>query len=391
MKTLNSLLISLAIVAGFTSCEDPFGPQFTVDGSPDSVVLAFNNTFLDTYFLDTDVEDNIAERFFWEKPDFGATINLSYDIQGSIDPTFSTFETVGTTNETNYGVTIGDLIGFARDQGLDDDPATTTETGAPNNVGEVYFRLRVYTGIGEDLEIDTVSESYQIAINWVERQPTGGGCQSLFLVGNGTNADWNWGTAVELTCENNVYTGRVRLINGDGLSFRMFTERDEWGSGLNYPHYEGEGYTIASEFENAGDGESNFKFTGTTGVYEMTIDDNNQTISIEASGPVYLVGNATQAGWDWATPVVMEQILPYVYQGSVTLTSSPGGENAFRVFTVDGDWGSGLNFPYYEDEGYTIDDRFYNADDGDSNFAFSGTDGTYTMTINDLDQTITLE
>ena len=48
----------------------------------------------------------------------------------------------------------------------------------------------------------------------------------------------------------------------------------------NYPFYEGEGYTIDANFENAADGDSNFSFIGTPGTYTLTIDTVNKTIAL---------------------------------------------------------------------------------------------------------------
>jgi len=55
-----------------------------------------------------------------------------------------------------------------------------------------------------------------------------------------------------------------------------------------------------------------------------------------------------------------------------------------------GDWGSGLDYSYYEDKGYTIDTKLENATAGD-NFSFVGTPGIYTVTIDDLKKVIDLK
>ncbi|HRV55712.1 MAG TPA: hypothetical protein P5264_09270, partial [Mangrovimonas sp.] len=80
-----------------------------------------------------------------------------------------------------------------------------------------------------------------------------------------------------------------------------------------------------------------------------------------------------------------------VYTTVVQLQNNGGADNNFRFFTSDGDWASGRNYPWYQDAGYTIDASFENAMDGDSNFAFVGTTGTYFLTIDDNNLVITLE
>jgi hypothetical protein len=44
-----------------------------------------------------------------------------------------------------------------------------------------------------------------------------------------------------------------------------------------------------------------------------------------------------------------------------------------------------------EGDGYTIDSDLSNAMDDDSNFLFDGTPGTYTVTVNTVNLTITVE
>ena len=99
-----------------------------------------------------------------------------------------------------------------------------------------------------------------------------------------------------------------------------------------------------------------------------------------------LVGaGAADTGWDWTNPGKLECTGAGVYEGTINLVN-----DAFRFFTVKDDWGSGRNFPYYVNEGYTIDANFEDAQDGDNNFRFVGTPGSYTIVINTNNKTISL-
>ena len=214
----------------------------------------------------------------------------------------------------------------------------------------------------------------------------------LWLVGAGiVDAGWSWDTPVALPCSGNgTYSGNVALTND---AFRFFSINNEWGSGTNYPTYEGNGYTIDSNFNNALDGDSNFYFNGTPGTYFLTVDDINKTITL---GPeqlecdfeqLWLVGaGVVDAGWSWDTPVALPCTGAGIYSGHVALTN-----DAFRFFTINNEWTSGINYPTYEGNGYTIDSDLINAMDGDSNFFFNGTPGTYTVTVDTGNLTITVE
>lgn len=382
MKRLLFIIITVCSVLAFQSCEEDNELIFTAVPSDEGV--AFVNNFANEYLLSEATEDNIAERFVWNEADFGVPANISYDLQTSFTEDFAEFETLGTTTETNLGVSVAQMIEFAELLGLDDDPNTTDEDGNPNNTGTVYFRLRAYVGAGTGNNTDMLSDITSLNIRWIEQMPTGGGCDPVFALGDALlDAQWDWGSAISFGCESDVWSAKVNLTNG---TFRFFTTEGNWDSGLNYPYFEGEGYTIDANFENAADGDSNFQFTGTPGIYTLTIDDNNKVITLEPSGSVFVLGGSTFGEWTWDNANEMTEISPDVYE--LSLEFSP---DTFRFFTTEGDWGSGLNYPYFVAEGYTIDENFEDAIDGDNNFRFIGTPGTYTITLDFNNQTITLQ
>ena len=68
---------------------------------------------------------------------------------------------------------------------------------------------------------------------------------------------------------------------------------------------------------------------------------------------------------------------------------------AFRMFfgndgTENGNWGTGKNYLYYSDEGYTFSPELENALDGDNNFKYTGVTGLRIFKINTITKTITL-
>ncbi|WP_299120258.1 SusE domain-containing protein [uncultured Winogradskyella sp.] len=292
---------------------------------------------------------NDAFRFFTVNNDWGSGLNYPY------------YEAVGYTIDSNLA------------NALDGD-SNFQFVGTP---GE-YF-----------IEIDTAAKTITLGPPVV-----GPNCNfdQLWLVGAGiVDAGWSWDTPVALPCTGNgTYSGNVALTND---AFRFFSVNNDWGTGTNYPTYEGNGYTIDSNFINAMDGDSNFFFDGTPGTYFLTVDDINKTITL---GPeqllcdyeqLWMVGaGVVDAGWSWDTPVALPCTGAGVYSGQVALTN-----DAFRFFTVNNDWGTGINYPTYEADGYTIDSDLINAMDGDSNFFFDGTPGTYTVTVDTGNLTITVE
>jgi uncharacterized protein YbdZ (MbtH family) len=372
------LLLSLFLIYG---CEED---NEIFIASPSEEGIRFTNSFADQYFLSEDTEANIAERFIWNSPDFGVETNITYELQASIDPTMATSDVIGSTTETNLAVTVKQLLGYAEDLGLDDDPTTTDLDGNPNNTGSIYLRLRAFLGAGSGNSVEVMSDVNQLNFTWVEKADLGGACDPLFIVGAAAvDAGWGWNTPVVLECASDVFMTKIKLTPE---AFRFFTEEGNWGSGQNYPYFEGEGYTIDPLFENAGDGDSNFRFLGEAGVYLLVVDDNTKTITLSPTASLWMVGAATPGGWDWCCATEAKEVGVDLYQATLAFTNE-----TFRFFTAEGDWGSGLNFPYYVDEGYTIDSNFENAGDGDSNFRFIGTPGNYTISIDAANKTISLQ
>ncbi len=393
MKKIKILLVLFVAALGFNSCsEDPI--QFTAQAPG---ALAFTNSFSSEYVITPATSGNLGERFTWESADFDVPTAVTYDLQSSILGDFSDVDVAGSTSGNEIAVTVGDLLSLAAQAGLDNDPTTEDKP----NTGQVWFRLRASIGTGSE---EVFSAAQALTLVLPENTEVEAVCEfdQLYAVGAGLpTAGWDWATPVVFTCTGNgVYSGNVELTSDGDANFRFFTEATNWGSGRNYPYYADGGYTIDANFVNAADGDSNFKFVGTSGLYNLQIDDVNKTITLGdpvASGTcevdvLYGVGaGLPTAGWDWATPVELYCSGDGIWSGNVQFQNNGGADNNFRFFTEATNWDSGRNYPYYENAGYTIDPNLVNAADGDSNFAFIGTSGTYFLTINTVTKVITLE
>lgn len=398
MKHLRKLKYLLIFTVGvfFTSCEEDADLLF-IDSSNSEIT--FTSSFLSEYILTQETASNIGERFTWNTPNFGIPTTVTYDLQKSIVGDFSDLEVIGSTTGNDIAITIGDMLGFASELGLDNDPGT-----ANPDAGSVAFRVRAYTGNnGPDVLSDAVSLNLFLP-EVATGEPV---CEFdlLYGVGHGlSQTRWTWNAPAQFICAGDgVYKANVHLTaysgNDDG-NFRFFTADSDWNSGRNYPYYADAGYTIDANLVNAGDGDSNFRFVGTTGTYLLTIDDVSKTITLgepESIGTcefdlLYTVGaGITQTGWDWGNPGKFYCDGNGAYSTYIELSAYTGNDDGnFRFFTADSDWNSGRNYPYYVDAGYTIDANFVDAGDGDNNFRFVGTDGFYILTVDDVNKTITL-
>ncbi|TPV31846.1 hypothetical protein FJ651_13565 [Paucihalobacter ruber] len=393
MKKLSILGLFIFALISFNSCETEDDVVFIANQAD----FAFTNSFSAQYVLTPIAAQNLGERFTWNTPDVGVPTNITYQLQRSIAGDFSDAVTVGATSSNEIAITIGDMLVIAAQAGLDSDPNTENP-----NTGQVSFRVRSTVGDGG---LETYSNTAVLTLVLPEDTTTAPAVcdhDQLFLVGAGVKfAGWSWDTPQVINCSGNgVYTGNVAFTNnvdGDG-NFRFFSTATDWGSGTNFPGYANDGYTIDSRFEDAQDGDNNFLFTGASGLYFLTIDDINKTITLDDPTPtgscdldqLWAVGaGLPDAGWSWDTPIQFMCEGNGVYQGWVNL--SPENDGNFRFFNTATDWGSGTNYPGFISQGYTIDNRFQDAQDGDNNFQFIGTAGQYFLKIDTINKTITLE
>ena len=395
MKKIKILGLLIIALIGFNSCETEDDVVFVAQVGE----LSFTNSFSPEYVLTPAAAGNLGERFTWNTPNVGVPTNQTFELQKSLIGDFSDAEAIASTTTNEIAVTIGNLLGYAAQLGLDNDPGTE----APNT-GQVSFRIKAVTG-SDGLETFSPTQ----ALTLVLPEDTGNNTavcdfDQLFLVGAGvTFTGWGWDTVQQVTCSGTgVYTANIDFTNnvdGDG-NFRFFTVETDWGSGQNFTFFGDDGYTIDPMFENAMDDDNNFLFTGPSGLYALTIDTVNKEITLGDPSPngtcdldqLWIVGaGVPDAGWGWDSPIQLVCEGDSVYSGYVNLQNNGGADNNFRFFTIETDWGSGQNFPFYVDAGYTIDANFEDAADDDNNFAFVGTTGAYFLTIDTINKTITLE
>ncbi|WP_348798091.1 SusE domain-containing protein [Flavobacterium adhaerens] len=381
MKKLIFLFIAFTALLSFNACTDDDSPVFVAKADVDGIV--FTNDFAANYLISPATKTNVADRFMWESADFGVQTNITYELQGATNADFTGYKVVGTTSENNMPVTVDQLLDFAKELGLDGDPLTTNTDGTANNKGQVYFRVKASAGTNGANE--TLSEAQVISIEWIETVAAGTACPSLWAVGDAlTDIAWNFKSEGELKCNNNVLEFKAKFQAGH---FRFFEESGNWSAALNFGYYESEGYTIDANLEAAGDGDGNFKFVGTPGIYTLTIDNTAKTIVMTLSSNLWAVGDAVPGGWAFNTSTVeFVEATPNVWSASIILSNG-----VFRFFQNFNTWDTNNNFTYYEEAGYTIDANLENDGSGDANFKFVGTPGAYVLTIDGNAKTITLQ
>lgn len=388
MKNIIYLLIAVVTLTTLSACENEYDPIQIINPTEDSISF-LNTSFATQYLLSEDTEDNIAERFIWSNADFGVPTNIKYELQASTDSQFETYDLLGATSTTNLAITVRQLLNFALDLGLDSDPETTTDTGEPNNVGSVYFRVRGLIGEGTPNLVDLFSETQRLDIFWIEVTDEFVPGEPYYIVGDGTTANgWTFDDNVVLPeTESKIRTTRIALGYGTwGSAFSFYPGKDDWSTSYGYTHYSSNGYDIDPLLDDNGDG--HFKFVGTEGVYQLTVNEQERTIVVEPSISYYIVGDGTTAnGWTFDDSVRLPETSVYVRQAIVALGYGQWG-SGFSFFPFKDVWDTVYGYTYFSDLGYTIDPLL--EDNGDGHFKFVGDAGDFEVTINELDKTIVL-
>jgi|GEM_PF-582305 len=348
MKNLYKIAVSLLIVIGAISCEDD--DRFILEQPEASFLIEVPSSGTNIVLNRTN-PNNQALTVTWDDT---KNEGVSYSVEFAKASTeFVESFSAGTSSEDNFTLSVEELNTFL---------VNTLRIPQAESSG---IEVRVVASNGEVSNIESLSVTpYIFEVT------------QLFV--NGTFTNWDPAQGLQLnSSEFNKFYTNIDLLDGDEFNFIPSNTSDE----------------VVWQLTEAGS--SNLtKFGGvnlsgyTAGNYDITVDLNTNTFTIiEITFPeaLFLVGaGVPDAGWGWDSPVEMTLTEVDVFEVTTTLAN-----DAFRFFTVFEDWGSGLNYPSFINEGYTIDPVFEDAQDGDNNFRFIGTPGVYAITVNGVNKTIT--
>jgi starch-binding outer membrane protein SusE/F len=102
----------------------------------------------------------------------------------------------------------------------------------------------------------------------------------MFMTGAGVGG-WDWNTSyVQMVWKSNGMYEATNTHFVNGGAFRFFAQKDWNPTSYNFPYFAGG--TISPLLENAADGDSNFKFVGATGNYNITLNMLDKIITVTA-------------------------------------------------------------------------------------------------------------
>jgi starch-binding outer membrane protein SusE/F len=316
-----------------------------------------------TFELLMDSAETVTETFDWTAVDFGFPAQITYTVQ--FDTTGNAFENavdvVTVTSELSADVIEGELNKLLLQNGY--------KAAVP---ATLQFRIKAVVN-------SKVAPAYSDALEAIVI-PYAIVFPPIYMCGDATGG-WNWNSDVTVrSTAAGIYSTIAVFTNGG--AFRFFKQAD-WGpTSYNYPYFT----TVSALFENAADGDQNFRFTGTTGYYRVTVNMTTKTVTMESvAEPVLYATGGALGGWDWSTNYIQ---LTWLSDGVFEATTDFSAD-IFRFFKQAG-WGDGYSYTYFND-GTVTPLLELNAGDSDNNFKFVGTPGTYKITVNLIDLIVTME
>lgn len=337
MKKFSILFLAFIALLSFSACTQDDDIVFVAQPDPEGI--QFSNSFQNTYVLPSGNPDNLAERFVWNEVDFDAPTTITYELQGSADEAFGDFMVIGSTDNNNLGVSIGQMRDLAEDAGLDNDP----ETEAPNT-GSVYFKVRAFAGDGEGNALEEFSETIGLNVELPEAEEEGEAPKmELYLVGDATAAGWdpaNNNTPLFRDGENeNIYYFEGRFAGGGDIEGFKFLQTTAWQPQWGLSNGELTNSDILGNDPNAFPVEDDAYYSLMVNVDEMTytweeIDES----AAEVETNIGIIGDATPGAWDDDTDMTQSEFNPHIwYIEGIELTD---GEAKFRADDAwDLDWG----------------------------------------------------
>ncbi len=353
------LLISLL---GIISCSDR--EIVTIDNQSAPILMDVSK---ESVFLDKNFPDNPAFNVTWDVAKYTVPVQITYRIQVSADNKFTKPITLGTVASSGRTATYTNAQMNTAAQAI----------GLVKDVqGTMYIRVSSYLGNGESLT--ATSNISMIKITPYELEyPT------FYIVGAASYVGWDSGKAQILYKSSNKSIIYTYLENNQ--PFRFLGQQawndlnysiDQSGTRDNYKYFK----QVSSNLIQ--DGDENMKFTGTTGIYKITINAATgvQSLDVSASAvptfdfaQIYMVG--TINGWDAASAPAMTKVSAGVYEYVAKLDSASEFKFLGQKSFGDLEWGNIMK----DNNGNS---GFLGPKGDNGNVKFVGDGSNYKITVN---------
>ena len=162
---------------------------------------------------------------------------------------------------------------------------------------------------------------------------------TIYMVGH--DGAWDPANPLEIKGQYGVYT--MEGVEFTNIEFKISTSKGSW-SEFNTNCYDVVNNPIAiGEPATLKKGDQNIKIGATAGTYDVTIDLENMTITlqgvVEYPEVIYAIGNVNGYNWSTSEGVALAHVGEGVYEGSFTVDNADAGYGFFQFATTLGaDW-----------------------------------------------------
>ena len=162
---------------------------------------------------------------------------------------------------------------------------------------------------------------------------------TIYMVGH--DGAWDPANPLEIAGEYGVYT--MEGVEFTNTEFKISTSKGDWNA-FNTNCYDVVNNPIAiGEPATLKKGDQNIKIGATTGTYDVTIDLENMTITlqgvIEYPEVIYAIGNVNGYSWSTSEGVALAHVGDGVYEGEFEIDNADNGFGYFQFATTLGaDW-----------------------------------------------------
>lgn len=373
MKIFKHIIWSIVLVSLLSACDEDFD-KITYD--PLKSKAAELSAIDSEIVLEAVNIENIAAVFTWLQAEisYSAAVNyeLQVDVKGQNFVNYVAIASIAINNELDemeYKPKTGDLNSKLLE--------LLEKYEALDGAEPVDFSFRI---------VAVIAPNHKLFSNVIDSKITVylGNVPSIYMIGAAVGG-WDTAKAVEVVWAGtpNVFSTKAYFDAETDANFRFFNS-PSWSASLGgynvFPNYP------AAYLGETGDGDSNFKFIGATGWYEITVNVATGTIQMTPVNEplIYLTGDATH-GWNWNDPVTsLKWVGHQIWQGEVTFIKN----NYFRLFEQK-DWGP-IGYGYNVITSYNSDYLIIAEGHGDPNWQFVGDSGVYLVRIDKRQGSIVL-
>lgn len=311
-----------------------------------------------TFVLTSDAANDEFDTFEWAAPDFGFPAGGNYTLQADVaENNFATPVNIVTTSQRSVTLTVEQMNRQLLNLGV-----------SPGEPATIEFR--VITNINPNVT-EVISTVISVTIT-----PYSTSFPPIYAVGDALQG---WGTFVRMhSTAASVYETIVYFTSGN--KFRYLAQAGWDGADYKWSFFT----SVPGTLNSAGDADGNILFTGTSGWYKMITNLNTKSITLapENEPKLFIVGD--DQAWSFDNAVE----LTFINDGVFQVTTSFNAGSKFRFFTSKG-WEAGVNYTYFQNG--EVDEYFTPANDGDGNFLVAGESGTFVVTVDLYEYTVTVE